>query len=312
MIEESMQLIKRRSIVLIISVLIAGYLSAQNRHSIYVSLGGGASMLLDNGDFTTPKAGGGGDFGFGYELRRGHFLFNVGLEGNYSRMRSYVNDFSRSYDAIDTEGDRFLWKHSFYNRMDDADLVNVNVPVLLGGRYNYVYFLLGPKLSVNVWGRNREQSEVDATAKYEGLLGEFADMENHSLYNGRKLQDAWRNYSTNINLRVAGEVGIPLNTFLENDPGDDVLSVRGIDLRLGIYFEAGVLNLRDNKSSGGLVDYTNVDSWPGVDFTQNYVFKATETKDAYVTDMQIGVRLRVVFGIPEKKTCVICTDSYNL
>lgn len=293
-------------------MLLVEFVNGQLQHSVYMSLGGGVSWLMDNGGYTTPKGGGGANFGLGYELKHRHLLFNIGIEGSYNRMNSHVNDFVREYSAVDTEGDEFTWHHSFYERLDNADMVNVNIPILLGGRYEYVYFLLGPKLKINAWGRNKERSVVDATATYEGLLGEFSDMDNHGLYRGRELVDPWRSYSSSINMSLVGEVGIPLNSFISNEPGDDVLSKAGIELRLGLYYEAGVLNIRGGKSDGGLVSYENVDTWPGVDFTQTYVFRASETEDAYVTDMEVGVRLRVSFGIAEKKKCIICTDNYNL
>ena len=312
LIVKDRQPMKKRYLVLMLLLLLVESMNAQLQHSVYMSLGGGVSWMIDNAGYTTPKAGGGANFGFGYELRHNHLIFDAGIEGNYNRMNSYVNDFVRDYSAVDTEGDAFTWHHSFYERLDNADLINVSIPLLLGGRYEYVYFLLGPKLKINVWGRNKENSMVDATAKYEGLLGEFKDMENHSLYKGRSLSDPWRTYSTGFNLSLVGEVGIPLNSFISNEPGDDALSKAGLELRVGLYYEAGVLSMRRGKTDGDLVNYENVDKWPGVDFTQTYVFRASETKGAYVTDMEVGVRLRLSFGMPEKKNCVICTDNYNL
>ncbi len=285
---------------------------AQLTHSIYLSAAGDFAMLVDNGHFTTPKAGGGGAFGLGYELKHGHLLFNAGVEGGFSHMRSKVNDFTRVYDAVDTEGDPFKWNHYFYERLDEAEFANVSIPLMLGGIYDYVYFMFGPKLTVTAWGRSREKSLTDATGKYEGLIGgEFEKMGNHSLYNGRKLSDSWKPYSVGLNLRLAGEVGIPLNTYLANDPGDDILSRAGIDMRIGVFFEAGVLNLRGKAVDGDFVKYTNVDHEPGVDFTENYVFRASETANTYVTDILTGVRLTVSFRIPEEKICVICGDYYN-
>ena len=268
-------------------------------------------MLMDNQKLTVPKIGGGGNFGFGYDLQYGKFLFEVGVEAGFSRMRSQVSDFKRDYNAVDTEGDEFTWHHSFYSRLDEADLVSVNVPVVFGGLFEQVYFLVGPKLSINAWGRTRERSLVDATATYEGLIGEFKDMANHSLYNGRQLSDSWKSYSPAINLRLAGEIGLPLNYYISNEPGDDELSKKGINLRLGLFFEAGVLNLRGKDVDGDLVNYENVSTSPGVDFKETYVFRASESKDAYVTDFLAGVRLTVLFRLPEKKICVVCGDYYN-
>ena len=286
-------------------------LQAQDVHSFYLSAGGDFAMLLDNQKFTVPKIGGGGNMGFGYELQHGNFLFEVGVEGSFSRMRSKVNDFKRDYDAVDTEGDKFTWHHSFYNRLDEADLLNVNVPVMFGARFEQVYFLVGPKFSICAWGRSRERSLVDATATYEGLIGEFKDMANHSLYKGRELSDPFKDYKTGIDLRVAGEVGIPLNYYISTEPGQDKLTKAGIEMRLGVFVEAGVLNLRGNNVDGNLVDYKNVSTAPGVDFTETYVFRASETKDAYVTDLLAGLRFTVLFRLPKKKICVLCGDYYD-
>ena len=283
--------------------------SAQMQHSIYLSAGGNVGFLIDNGGYTAPKVGGGGSFGFGYELQQGSLLFEAGAECGFNRMRSHVNDFVRSYDAIDTEGDAFKWNHSFYERTDEADVLNVNVPIMLGGKFRYVYFLAGPKLSVNMWGRSREKSLVDASGKYEGLLGEFKEMDNHSFIRGRQLKDGWLPYSTDINLRVAAEAGVPINNLLTNVPGEDMLTYAGVELRVGVFFEAGVLNLRGKRTDGDLVNYSNVETAPGVDFKETYVFRASETQTAYMTDMLAGVRFTVLFRMPEKKICVLCGDD---
>lgn len=308
-----MQLLRNGRIVLLLCSLFMHFIgNAQLQHSLYVLCGGDIGLLIDNEELASPKGGGGGNFGFGYELQRKKFIFNVGLEAEFNRMRSHVNDFMREYDAVDTEGDAFIWRHNFYNRIDEADLVNLNIPLLFGGKFNNLYFLLGPKLSANILGRSREESKSDATAKYDGLLGEFSDMKNHSLYSGRILQDPWRSYSTNINLRVAGEFGIILNTLIADEPGTDILSTHGVELNFGVYIEAGVLNLIASKFKGGLVDYENVDEWPGVRFTQNYVYSSFEANKAYVIDMQFGIKIRCLFRLPQSKICVICSDNYNL
>ena len=82
-------------------------------------------------------------------------------------------------------------------------------------------------------------------------------------------------------------------------------------MRLGAFFEVGALNLRGKDVDGDLVNYKNVAETPGVDFTETYVFRASETKDAYVIDFLTGVRLTVLFRLPKKKVCVLCGDYYN-
>lgn len=296
--------------ILLCCVFFSSVMAAQTKHSAYMSVDGNMSFVLDNSGLSNPRAGGGGGLGIGYELKHKRFILDVGAEGEYARLRNQVEDFSRDYTAVDTEGDKFTWRHRFYDRTDEAEQANVGLRLMLGGRFDYVYFLVGPKLMLNMWGRNREQSKVDASGKYEGLIGEFEEMDNHSLYKGRQIAEPWSKYSTNVNLRLAGEVGIPLNAFITNESGKDKLTGKGMELRLGVYVEAGVLNLRKSELAGGLVDYQNVDTWPGVDFKQTYVFSASETENAYVTDMQVGLRLTMLLVGKEKKKCVICTDNY--
>ena len=302
-------MLRLRANILACCMLLVFSLDAQTKHAFYVSVAGNAGMLME-GTLTSALAGGGGSAGLGYEFSKGHFLMNIGIDGEMQRLRNSVGDFKRDYSAVDTEGDAFSWHHSFHERTDEADVVNIGIPLLAGGKYEYVYFMAGPKIVFNVWGRSRCSSVVDATATYEGLIGEFEEMENHALYTGRNITEPWSNNRFKINLRVAGEVGLVLNGLVANEKNNDKMSKAGMELRLGVFAEAGVLNLRNQDGSAGLVEYKNVDTWPGVDFTQTYVFRTAEAKETYLTDVEVGVKLRMLFGMKEKKKCVICADNY--
>ena len=290
----------RRLLAILCCVTLVLAVSAQTKHYVYIAAAGETAFLLDNNNLAKPKLGGGGNFGFGYELKHNRLLFHAGAEGEYVRYRSGVTDIETDYEGLDTQGLPFIWQHNFHNRIDQADVLNVNIPLQLGGFFNGVYFLVGPKLSLNLLGSSQGVAKVDAAGKYEGLLGPFQNMPNHSFYEDRSLAAPKHDVSFNFGVRIAAEVGYTF-PHTDNQP-------RWLQYRLGAYAEYGLLNIHKNNILGELVGYRNVDEYPGVDFDLVYVYSSTESRDIRLNDLTVRVRFTLLFRMPSKKICVICND----
>lgn len=268
----------------------------------YISLWGAGEYAGMNDSVTTPGLGGGAFVGVGYELQYKHLLFTVGLEGNYLYTRSTMEDFSADVPMRDTEGDDFIGKHSFSDFKNDCQAVNLNIPVMLGAQFGNIYFLAGVKPVVNIYGTSSASTNLTLTADYERYIGEFSNMDNHSL-GSYYLENKDQNIKFNFNANAVFELGYLFDP-ISSETGYDV-KVSKIKYRIGAFAEYGMLNIHSNVSKGPLWQPVGGGSVaPSYDL--NPLYLADDAKGLKVHNFSVGIKFTVLFQMPEKKTCVIC------
>ena len=159
---------KKIIIILLTCALLPVQLMAQKEKpnsNFGISLEGGLSHLflgknLSPVGYTTPWWGGGGGGALYYELEYRHFLFRTGFGVDYTINNSRFA--APDYTATIAEYPGMTYHYSF-PRFTETTRYGVGyVPVLFGGNFNKVFFLVGAKIGVLPFASTTTQ-KVDAT-----------------------------------------------------------------------------------------------------------------------------------------------------
>ena len=84
----------------------------------------------------------------------------------------------------DTEGDIFNMHVHVDKSRDLAHMVNLNIPLLVGGEWGRFYFLVGPKVSLNLYGSTSSVAQITTYGEYDRYYDDFYDMPNHQFVTG--------------------------------------------------------------------------------------------------------------------------------
>ena len=122
----------------------------------------GYSALLHTISGQKPAVGMNANIGVEYRLFHNNFLFSAGVEGMYELNANRLEDLDVSIPMIDTEGDLFDMHVLVGKSRDITHMVNLNIPLLMGGEWGRFYFLLGPKFSINLYGATSSSANPSA------------------------------------------------------------------------------------------------------------------------------------------------------
>ena len=122
----------------------------------------------------------GGGVGVHYELQQKHFLLTAGLDANPSYSVFSLMPYQTSFRDVDTQQDMMTYTYYFHDRKDAYTNVAMQVPVLLGAQFDKVYFLVGAKVSMSLFGQSNGTSLVNSEGAYEQFIGDFHDMNEHA------------------------------------------------------------------------------------------------------------------------------------
>ena len=144
-------------------------LDPEERHFISIHGDAGYSALLHTIDNLPPSAGMNGNIGLDYRLFRNNCIFSIGLEGMYQLSVNQMAGQDVTIPMIDTEGDLFGMHVLVDKSKDLAHMVNLNIPILVGGEWGRFYFMVGPKVSLNMYGVT--SSEADSPVCERSVYG---------------------------------------------------------------------------------------------------------------------------------------------
>lgn len=279
-------------------------------NNIYVSLGGEYAGLFDNQRIAKPSLGIGGDLGFGYELQYNRFLFDAGLSVSFDHITSKIGDTTIVYRAVDSEGDSFVYNHLYRNNKYAFNILNLNIPLLFGSRLgSNFYFLAGARVSLNFYGKALSNTLLTTSGYYDRYIGEFVSLPNHYIFNDKPVENS-RQFALAVDVAVGGEIGYIFGSYTR-ETGFDVPR-NNTQFRLSAYAYYGLLDSHPRsggvKSFGPMFDYTGGGS-EAINYVMNSVYLSTPAADAYINRLTVGLKLTVLFKMPEPKRCVMCEET---
>ena len=309
-------IIMKERLYIVIGLLLCCSVMATAQVKNYISVWGdiGEASLLSKLDNMPSNAslGVGGGLGVGYELKKDHFLFTVGVGANISHSAFDLRGGESTFDAVDTEGDALQFIISTNERKDYYTNYAVQVPVMMGGEFGRFYFLVGAKFDLSAMCKTNVKAMVRTIGDYTNTLGfidQFTNMPEHGFYENAPFETKTGEINFNPNAIASVEIGWRLG-LVAKGTGYDVPKPKTI-YRLSLFADYGLIDLhrRGNKEF-----FTWTDAVIDQDCL-NYIgmndVLSTTRAPRSVNNLQVGVKFTVLFQLPERKHCVICKDGYR-
>lgn len=158
------------------------YLKDKTQHYLNIHLGGGISASFGKTvpyiDLS-PSAGADANVGISYELRKGKFFFNIGVEADYDFSRFRIANFRDSLFLVVHEGEKalqtddpnayrpadkpksVLYELEFRDFQERDHEVMIAVPVQFGWLFtNHIYGAIGVKFAMSQWNAYSANADI--------------------------------------------------------------------------------------------------------------------------------------------------------
>lgn len=274
-------------------------------------------MLLRNSTLSS-STGGAGAVGFMYDLQAGHFLLDAGIGIAGGHTLFLVPDWEYTLtNQTDKEGEKFDYIYQMHGRKDSYTNMMVQVPLLFGGQYKRFYALAGVKIGLNVWTRTGMSGQVNTIGRYFGydengqklpLFDDFTNQPENQFYVNHPLSQTGRT-NLNVNLDASFEIGARLG-FLTDHTGYDVPKST-TQYRIALFVDYGLLDMHTAGSFSTIEASSSYNPDDMLSSIQMHDILSTRNVASAVTNLFVGVKLTVLFELPQAGKCVICQDAYK-
>jgi len=311
-------------------------LTAQNNKTVHSfniwGQGGYSNLLIKNSAVKSNIGGVGSIFGLGYGYKKKHFILEVGLEFDYKSSLSKYKNFSRQVGKFIDENtgqeiplgttitsemhpivengfvhtgfnseSRFVMLYNFTDLQDVYKIGYVNIPLRIGGTFNGFYFLVGPKIGLNLLSYAETSGKHTSTGYFPQDISYLSEMPNHSFVKNKAGGDNTHfNRKLNFNLAASAEFGI--NLFL---------SKRTLqELRLAVFADCGVLipilpTYISTETTNGDFVYVPATDQVGLDPNiVKYNSSITSTTKSSVNPFIAGLKVTLLFTSLNNTSCI--------
>ena len=265
----------------------------------FISINGdlGYSALLHTIENHPASNGLDAHIGLAHRYYYNHFSMTVGAEVAYQFNTNRINDMDFPITMRDTEGDIFQMHVQVYNSHDRTHMINLNFPVLFGGEWSRFYFLVGPKVAINLYGSAYSEAEYTTTGEYERYYADFSNMENHQFVSHNTMESGVLDMKWNANLLAHVEVGARVDNFYKYRTFR--LNPDLVRMYLSAYMDFGVLNLLPAQQHKAIFDYRDTED-KGLQFYIQPLMLSNLANDAVVRNLNVGIKYTIAFEIPQK------------
>ena len=270
-------------------------LDPEERHFISIHGDAGYSALLHTIDNLPPSAGMNGNIGLDYRLFRNNCIFSIGVEGMYQLSVNQMAGQDVTIPMIDTEGDLFGMHVLVDKSKDLAHMVNLNIPILIGGEWGRFYFMVGPKVSLNMYGVTSSEAQITTFGEYERAYDDFYNMPNHQFVNGQYMGSASLPLKWNFNILAHLEIGGRIGHMFKHRQFR--INPDLVRMYLAAYADFGVLNLCTGKSDMPTFDYRETDQ--GVQFYSQPLLLSSMAAGQTFRNLNVGIKFTVAFEFPK-------------
>ena len=256
----------------------------------------GYSALLHTISGQPPATGLNTNIGFDYRLNHNNFIFSIGVEGMYDLNANILDQHDEAIRMLDTEGDLFDMHVHVDKAQDLAHMVNLNVPLLFGGEWGRLYFLVGPKVSLNLYGATSSVAQVTTYGEYDRYYDDFYDMPNHQFVTGQQMGSGVLPMKWNLNVMAHAEFGGRINHMFKHKQFR--INPDLVRMYLAAYVDFGLLNIHSSSGGSPLFEYRETDQ--GVQFYLQPLMLSSMADNAAFRNLNVGIKFTVAFELPQK------------
>ncbi|GHT35147.1 hypothetical protein FACS189434_12500 [Bacteroidia bacterium] len=319
--------------LLYFTIFFTASLTAQNNKAIHSfnvwGQGGYSNLFIKNSEVVSNRGGFGGILGLGYGYKSNHFILEIGMEFDYKSSLSKYSDFGMQVGKLIDENtgleiplgttitntmhpiveggfihtefnneSRFVMQYAFTDLQDLYKIAYINVPLRIGGTFEGIYFLVGPKIGLNVLSYAETSGTHSSTGYFPQDIAYLSEMPQHSFVKNKAGSDETRfNGKLNLNLAVSAEVGINL-----------ILS-QTQELRFAVFADYGVLNINSTdyvSTTNANGDFVYIPATAQVGLDPNlvkYNSLLTSNTKSSVNPFIAGLKVTMLFSPSECKYC---------
>lgn len=270
-------------------------LSPELTHFVALHGDAGYSTLLHSIKGQPPATGLDANIGIDYRLQYNNFLFSVGAEGMYELNANLIGQLTETIPMLDTEGEQFDMQVQVDKSRDLTHMANVNIPILFGGEWKRFYFMVGPKVSLNLYGATSSTAQVTTYGVYDRYYDDFYNMENHQFVSGQQMSSATLPVKWNLNVMAHLEIGGRIGHMFRHKQFR--LNPDKVRMYLAGYADFGLLNLLNHKNGNPLFTYKETDE--GVKFFIQPLFTSDLANGVTLRNLNVGIKFTVAFEMPK-------------
>ena len=224
-IEKVYSLLRNIALIVLFSVACTQYAACQHAFRFSADFSYARDIPVQSNGFAPGLS-------IGYRYKYRHFIVDLGVGAQYryrvNKLETLTNIVENELDEVGTP---YTGHHIWDKRKDQKQNIGVNIPLRFGGEWNKLYFLVGAKFNVDIWGNSKEKGLYTLLADYERYMDPMTDMPLH----GFVLDEPYTNDAVSSrlgwDLRVCGEIGYKLSKIYS----------------VGAFVEAGVVSSTDVK-----------------------------------------------------------------
>lgn len=242
----------------------------------------------------------GGNLQVGYEWRYKSFLLHTGVELSSINNLNPVLDFAQQWQGVYTDPlgttAGITETFSFADYKEKQLLGQLNIPLMAGARFSNFYFLAGAKLGVPIWHTANIRTTLSTTARFDDLIGEMADINNHNLLTAT--ETAKQSFSARINPQLSAEVGWYVYERLPK-PQKGKAKQSGkmpIACRVSLFADYGFLSCVNTSTDFAAVSDPAALGWSR-EYQLNSVFSTTASK---VNSLLVGAKVSFLMQVSKE------------
>lgn len=256
-------------------------------------------------------------FGYGggicYEYQRYYFKMQLGFGLRYQDVTNLVAETMFTDDEVqDARGYPYHLHYHFYDRVDHATNLHMQMPILFGAGYNNWYFLAGVKLNMTLAhiGRTDMYASGTTAGTYDQYLGYFYEMDNHGLRKNVPIECHSRCLKLKKDVLASFETGyeyaknFKYGTRYTPKKGTIHSEYR---LRIAAFVDYGLLNIMPDTDNP-LYHIPEDFKWDFPTYSANHVFSSHEALGQSLHNFYAGIKLTVLFGFYIDHPCRLCGD----
>ena len=271
-------------------------LSPETRHFLSLHGDAGYSALLHTIPGQKPSAGMAAMLGFDYRLFHNNFIFSAGIEGMYELNANHLDDHDEAIRMRDTEGDEFNMHVHVDKSSDLAHMANVNIPLLFGGEWGRFYFMVGPKVSINLYGMTASSAQITTYGEYDKYYDDFYDMVNHQFVSNQYMSSASMPLKWNFNIIAHAEIGGRVGHMFKHQQFR--INPDKVRMYLAAFVDFGLLNLHVSSGGSPVFGYRETDK--GVQFYLQPLLMSSLADNAVFRNLNVGIKYTIAFELPKQ------------
>jgi len=287
-----------------------------SHHLIGFSAEGGWSAFTTNMPQVKMTPGGlTAGLRFVYEYQYSGILIQTGLGVQFQKVTNLIADTSIYHEHMhDTwsgiQDAEFTLKHRFTDRRDQAQQAYIQFPLYAGhyivGPAGFGYFLAGIHFNYAFWGKTKQTLTGTTTGLYERYIGVWEEMDNHGFRKDVPIERTGDKLKLKLDVMAHGEIGYEYATF-QNPHSYRIQPAERFDcrIRFAAFADFGILNICPSTNNT-FYDIPEQTIYDFPTYQMEHVFSTTDAKRFWLRNLNVGVRITVLFGFQGKERCILC------